>query len=84
MPTPGFCGDGRFLANRSKIAEVYDDRFCRMWEYYLCGAEMGFRYGGPHELSASSSPSASMLCRSRAAISMMARGRLTAVGRRVA
>jgi cyclopropane-fatty-acyl-phospholipid synthase len=36
----------RFLANRSKIAEVYDDRFCRMWEYYLCGAEMGFRYGG--------------------------------------
>ncbi len=36
----------RFLANRSKIAEVYEDRFCRMWEYYLCGAEMGFRYGG--------------------------------------
>ena len=36
----------RFLANRSKIAGVYDDRFCRMWEYYLCGAEMGFRYGG--------------------------------------
>ena len=36
----------RFLANRSRIAAVYDDRFCRMWEYYLCGAEMGFRYGG--------------------------------------
>jgi len=36
----------RFLANKSSIAEVYDDRFCRMWEYYLCGAEMGFRYGG--------------------------------------
>ncbi|MGI9169796.1 MAG: class I SAM-dependent methyltransferase [Caulobacteraceae bacterium] len=35
----------RFLANRDKIAAVYDDRFCRMWEYYLCGAEMGFRYG---------------------------------------
>ncbi|MEO8926742.1 MAG: cyclopropane-fatty-acyl-phospholipid synthase family protein [Caulobacteraceae bacterium] len=36
----------RFLANQDKIAGVYDERFRRMWEYYLCGAEMGFRYGG--------------------------------------
>ncbi len=36
----------RFQAQRSRIAELYDERFCRMWEYYLSGAEMGFRYGG--------------------------------------
>jgi cyclopropane-fatty-acyl-phospholipid synthase len=27
------------------MAELYDERFCRMWEYYLVAAEMGFRYG---------------------------------------
>jgi cyclopropane-fatty-acyl-phospholipid synthase len=36
----------RFMANRAKIAALYDDRFCRMWEYYLAAAEMGFRHGG--------------------------------------
>ena len=36
----------RFLANGAQIADLYDERFRRMWEYYLCGAEMGFRYGG--------------------------------------
>ncbi|MBA3811334.1 MAG: class I SAM-dependent methyltransferase [Caulobacteraceae bacterium] len=36
----------RFAANRDKVAALYDERFCRMWEYYLSGAEMGFRYGG--------------------------------------
>ena len=40
------CWRERFWANRDKIAELYDERFCRMWEYYLTGAEMGFRYGG--------------------------------------
>jgi cyclopropane-fatty-acyl-phospholipid synthase len=35
----------RFLANETRLAGVYDQRFRRMWEYYLCGAEMGFRYG---------------------------------------
>jgi cyclopropane-fatty-acyl-phospholipid synthase len=33
----------RFAANRAKIAEIYDERFCRMWEFYLIGAELGFR-----------------------------------------
>lgn len=33
----------RFQANREKIKEIYDERFCRMWEFYLAGAEMGFR-----------------------------------------
>lgn len=35
---------GRFLANRDKIAALYDDRFCRMWEFYLAGSEISFRY----------------------------------------
>jgi cyclopropane-fatty-acyl-phospholipid synthase len=39
------CWRERFLANRSEIAALYDERFCRMWEYYLSGAEAGFRYG---------------------------------------
>ncbi|WP_299626866.1 cyclopropane-fatty-acyl-phospholipid synthase family protein [Pelagibius sp.] len=36
----------RFQANRDKIAELYDERFCRMWEAYLVGCEMGFRHQG--------------------------------------
>jgi len=34
----------RFLAD-SDIPKLYDARFRRMWEFYLAGAEMGFRYG---------------------------------------
>ncbi len=34
----------RFTENRDKVAAVYDERFCRMWEYYLTAAEMSFRY----------------------------------------
>jgi cyclopropane-fatty-acyl-phospholipid synthase len=36
----------RFRANRDKVAALYDERFCRMWEFYLAGAEIGFRYQG--------------------------------------
>ena len=35
----------RFEANRAKIAAMYDERFCRMWEFYLISAEMMFRTG---------------------------------------
>jgi cyclopropane-fatty-acyl-phospholipid synthase len=34
----------RFTRNWSKAASLYDERFCRMWEFYLAGAEMSFRY----------------------------------------
>ncbi len=34
----------RFTANRDKVAELYDERFCRMWEFYLAASEMGFRH----------------------------------------
>jgi cyclopropane-fatty-acyl-phospholipid synthase len=33
----------RFAANRDTIAAFYDDRFCRMFEFYLAFAELGFR-----------------------------------------
>ena len=36
----------RFNANRRRVAEIYDERFCRMWEFYLAGCEAGFRHGG--------------------------------------
>jgi len=35
----------RFEANRTTIAEMYNERFCRMWEFYLVSAEMMFRTG---------------------------------------
>jgi cyclopropane-fatty-acyl-phospholipid synthase len=36
----------RFLANRERIKQQsgYDERFCRMWEFYLAGCEISFRY----------------------------------------
>ena len=39
------CWYERFTARRAEMAALYDERFCRMWEFYLAGAEMGFRYG---------------------------------------
>jgi cyclopropane-fatty-acyl-phospholipid synthase len=33
----------RFEANRARIADIYDERFCRMWEFYLVGCEIAFR-----------------------------------------
>ena len=35
----------RFLENRQRIEEIYDERFGRMWEFYLIGVEMFFRHG---------------------------------------
>ena len=36
----------RFLARRDEAVACYDERFCRMWEFYLAACEVGFRYGG--------------------------------------
>ena len=36
----------RFMQNIDRITEIYDDRFCRMWRFYLVMCEMSFRYGG--------------------------------------
>jgi cyclopropane-fatty-acyl-phospholipid synthase len=35
----------RFFAQREEIKAFYDERFCRMWEVYLCLSELSFRYG---------------------------------------
>jgi cyclopropane-fatty-acyl-phospholipid synthase len=34
----------RFAAHRSEIAALYDERFCRMWEFYLAVSEHAFRH----------------------------------------
>ena len=36
----------RFADHRDRAREIYDERFCRMWEFYLAAAETSFRYGG--------------------------------------
>ena len=33
----------RFQARRERAKELYDEEFCRMWEFYLIGCEIGFR-----------------------------------------
>jgi cyclopropane-fatty-acyl-phospholipid synthase len=35
----------RFAANRRKAVEMYDERFARMWEFYLAACEGVFMYG---------------------------------------
>ena len=37
--------DNRFQANRDKVKDMFDERFCRMWEFYLIVSEFSFRYG---------------------------------------
>ena len=33
----------RFMAPAGEVADLYDERFVRMWEYYLVVCEIGFR-----------------------------------------
>jgi cyclopropane-fatty-acyl-phospholipid synthase len=35
----------RFAANRGRAKAIHDERFCRMWEFYLAGAESAFLTG---------------------------------------
>jgi len=37
--------DQRFQNNRQQIEKLLDERFCRMWEFYLIISEMSFRNG---------------------------------------
>jgi cyclopropane-fatty-acyl-phospholipid synthase len=34
----------RFQASRDRVAALYDERFCRMWEFYLKGCEVAFKH----------------------------------------
>ena len=36
----------RFAARRDQVAALYDERFCRMFEFYLAGCEFAFRHQG--------------------------------------
>ena len=33
----------RFLSHWDRVKAIYDERFCRMWEFYLAASEAGFR-----------------------------------------
>lgn len=35
----------RFAAERGTARRLYDERFCRIWEFYLAVCEMAFRHG---------------------------------------
>lgn len=37
--------DNRFQANREKVAAMFDEKFVRMWEFYLIVSEFSFRHG---------------------------------------
>ncbi|MFS2180641.1 class I SAM-dependent methyltransferase, partial [Rhizobium pisi] len=34
----------RFLARKGEDVALYDEQLFRMWEFYLAGSEMGFRW----------------------------------------
>jgi len=36
----------RFQSNRDEAKRLYDEKFCRMWEFYLASCEIGFRQNG--------------------------------------
>jgi cyclopropane-fatty-acyl-phospholipid synthase len=36
----------RATANKDKVVAMYDDKFFRMWTFYLAGSCVSFRYGG--------------------------------------
>ena len=38
----------RFIARRDEVLELYDERFIRMWEFYLAGSESAFRHDHLH------------------------------------
>ena len=35
----------RFMANKSKVIEMFDEKFFRMWEFYLTSCEISFKWG---------------------------------------
>ena len=35
----------RFLSRKEEVLETFDEKFFRMWEFYLAGCEMAFKWG---------------------------------------
>lgn len=40
----------RFAGNRDRARDIYEERFCRMWEFYLAASECAFRFGGMNNM----------------------------------
>ncbi|MFV2033183.1 MAG: class I SAM-dependent methyltransferase, partial [Gammaproteobacteria bacterium] len=38
------CWRENFQRNRTEIAQIYDERFCRMWDFFLTASELSFRH----------------------------------------
>ena len=36
----------RFLGKKDRVLEMFDEKFFRMWEFYLSSCEMTFKWGG--------------------------------------
>ena len=36
----------RFMARRDEAKKLYDEKFCRIWEFYLASSESAFRWQG--------------------------------------
>ena len=35
----------RFLSNKNKVISMFDEKFFRMWEFYLASCESAFKWG---------------------------------------
>ena len=35
----------RFLSKKNQVLDMFDEKFFRMWEFYLTGCEMAFKWG---------------------------------------
>ena len=35
----------RFLANKTEVIKMFDEKFFRMWEFYLTSCEISFKWG---------------------------------------
>ena len=46
MPRRHATGESVFLPIAARYPDIYDERFCRMWEFYLARSEMSFRMEG--------------------------------------
>ena len=33
------------IKNKEQIVQMFDEKFCRMWEFYLAGCEIAFKWG---------------------------------------
>ena len=78
-PAPALCRDAARTGARassptaSASRALYDERFCRMWEFYLAGSEIAFRYEGHDDL-----PDPARQARRRRAADARLHGRLGA------